>query len=298
MSQRSQMILGPMRVPFLLLAIACVLLGAGTAFWTTGQFNLWYIILILVGALCAHISVNALNEYDDFKSGLDLKTRRTPFSGGSGMLPANPGKAAYALVTGLTSLAVTLAVGIYFISVWGWGILPIGLLGVLVITLYTRWLTRSPLLCLIAPGLGFGPLMVMGVHFVLTGQYSWTAFAASLVPFFLVSDLLLLNQFPDHEADSKAGRRHLIIAWGPRAGILAYGIFLACAYLSVIAAVLMHVLPSWGLIALGTLLIALPVFIGANRYHSAIPELIPFMGRNVVLTLVTPVLLAVGIFIA
>lgn len=41
--------------------------------------------------------------------------------------------------------------------------------------------------------------MVMGTHFALTGEYSATAGLASLVPFFLVSDLLLLNQFPDVE---------------------------------------------------------------------------------------------------
>ena len=47
------------------------------------------LILALAGGLLAHISVNALNEYLDFTSGLDLTTLRTPFSGGSGTLPAN-----------------------------------------------------------------------------------------------------------------------------------------------------------------------------------------------------------------
>jgi 1,4-dihydroxy-2-naphthoate octaprenyltransferase len=34
-------------------------------------------IIILIGALSAHISVNMLNEYYDFKSGLDLKINKT-----------------------------------------------------------------------------------------------------------------------------------------------------------------------------------------------------------------------------
>ncbi len=41
-------------------------------------------MLALLGAFLAHISVNTLNEYFDFKSGLDLETIKTPFSGGSG----------------------------------------------------------------------------------------------------------------------------------------------------------------------------------------------------------------------
>jgi len=40
---------------------------------------------------------------------------------------------------------------------------------------------------------------------------------ASLVPFFLVSDLLLLNQFPDAAADERVGRKHIPILIGRRA---------------------------------------------------------------------------------
>jgi hypothetical protein len=48
------------------------------------------VLLIFIGALFAHISVNTLNEYFDFKSGLDLTANKTPFSGGSGALPNTP----------------------------------------------------------------------------------------------------------------------------------------------------------------------------------------------------------------
>ncbi len=46
--------------------------------------------LVLLGALAAHGAVNALNEYADYRSGLDLRTARTPFSGGSGTLVDHP----------------------------------------------------------------------------------------------------------------------------------------------------------------------------------------------------------------
>ena len=110
-------LLGPMRVPFLILAPACVLLGIATAYYATGTFHPGYAILAFIGGIAAHISVNALNEYYDFKSGLDLKTQRTPFSGGSGTLPAKPEMARAALVIGLVSLALTGLIGLYFIAV-------------------------------------------------------------------------------------------------------------------------------------------------------------------------------------
>ncbi|MFW2438612.1 MAG: prenyltransferase, partial [Arenicellales bacterium] len=74
-----------MRVPFLVLTPVCVFLGASTV--VLNETNTGLLMLVLLGALLAHISVNALNEYSDFRSGLDLTTTRTQFSGGSGALP-------------------------------------------------------------------------------------------------------------------------------------------------------------------------------------------------------------------
>lgn len=287
--------LGPMRAPFLLLVPVCVSLGWAAAVHDGYAIELPHLLLAAAGALAAHVSVNALNEYEDFRSGLDLRTERTPFSGGTGTLPAHPDKAHYALVTGLVGLFVVLLVGLYFVELRGAALLPLGLLGVVTIVLYTRWLTRSPLLCLLAPGVAFGPLMVLGVYFALTGHYGATAAAASLVPLFLVSDLLLINQFPDREADRWAGRNHLLLAWGDRAGISVYGLFLAAAYLSVLLSVAFDALPGWVLLTLLTLPVAALAFRGLARHADEVPALIPHMAQHVALTLVTPALLALGI---
>ncbi|MGE5123464.1 MAG: prenyltransferase, partial [Acidobacteriaceae bacterium] len=107
-------ILGPMRVPFLILTPACVMLGIATAARAGAHLGALQIILVFVGALCTHISVNAFNEYEDYKSGLDARTERTPFSGGSGTLQANPKLADIALATALISLVILALIGIYF----------------------------------------------------------------------------------------------------------------------------------------------------------------------------------------
>ncbi len=216
-------VLGPMRVPFLILTPACVLLGFATAVWTTGEVQLLNFILALIGAVSAHISVNAFNEYFDYKSGLDEKTERTPFSGGSGTLQAKPGAVKTALITSWASFFITTCIGIYFLTSQGLGLLPLGLLGLLIIYSYTVFLVYNPLLCLLAPGLGFGPLMVVGTYYVCAGSYSWTAVVVSLVPFFLVSNLLLLNQFPDVKADQSVGRRHFPILIGKKKSSIIYG---------------------------------------------------------------------------
>ena len=290
-------IFGPMRLPFLILTPACVMLGAATAAWSGAGINLYYLALAFVGAVASHISVNALNEYHDFTSGLDFNTQPTPFSGGSGTLPKNPDKAHVALITGLVSLVVIVIVGIYFLYIRGLWLLPVGLLGIVTIVAYTKWITRNPFLCLIAPGLGFGPLMVMGTDFALSGSYSWTSFVASLVPFFLVSDLLLLNQFPDVEADRGVGRHHFPIAIGREASVRLYVIFLVGAYLAIIFGYITGNLPLTGFLALGSIIIAVPTVKGIARFANDVDRLIPYMGRNVVIIILTPVLLAIGLFI-
>lgn len=296
MSERKpSAVTGPMRLPFLILTPACVALGTATAFYSGAAIEPVTLVLILVGAICAHISVNALNEYDDFHSGLDLKTNATPFSGGSKSLPGNPEQAHYALITGIVALFIVVLTGLYFIRLRGWWLLPLGILGVIVIVSYTRWITRSPWLCLLAPGLGFGPLMVMGTDFVLTGSYSWAAFIASLVPFFLVNDLLLLNQFPDVEADASIGRYHLPIAEGLNASVQVYGIFLAGSYLSIITGIVAGEFPAYALCGLITVAIAIPTYNGVRRNYRSIPDLIPLMGKNVIINIATPLLLAAGI---
>ncbi len=291
-------ILGPMRLPFLLLPPVCVALGAGIALWRVGHINWLYALLALIGGVAAHISVNAFNEYFDFKSGLDALTSRTPFSGGSGTLPARPQAAKTAFATAVSALLITLLIGLFFTGVYGTGLLPLGVLGAVIIVVYTVWLTRNWFLCLIAPGLSFGVLMVMGTDFVLTGSYSLQAALASLIPTFLVSDLLLLNQFPDADADRQVGRAHLPIQFGRRVGSLVYIAFLALAYLTLIVCVLLGYLPFWSLLGMATLLVAVPAGRGAYQHSEDIAKLIPHLGQNVIVNLLTPLLVAVGLFLA
>jgi 1,4-dihydroxy-2-naphthoate octaprenyltransferase len=287
--------IGTMRPNFLILTPACVALGIATAWYAGAEMSILNIAVILVGAIAAHASVNALNEYSDFKSGLDLITVPTPFSGGTKTLPNNPDKANIALVTGLVTLGITCAAGLYFLFLRGVMLLPLGVLGVIIILTYTKWINRMPVLCLIAPGLGFGPMMVMGTHFALTGSYNWASFFASLVPFFLVSDLLLLNQFPDAEADKTVGRRHLLITKGAKASAEIYVVFLFAAFLAVIVAVALGYLPLTSLAMLVLLVLAVDIAKGVIKNAQDIPSLIPYMGKNVMINIIAPILLAAGI---
>ena len=286
-----------MRIPFLILTPVCVAVGVGTAYWQTHEISWLQILLVLFGALASHICVNSFNEYFDFTSGLDAKTQRTPFSGGSGTLPNHPEVVKNTLYLAIVSFAIATIIGLYFVWLRGILLLPLGAIGLFLLVTYTIWLVYNPILCLIAPGLGFGTLMVMGTHFSLTGSYSWISFVASLVPTFLVSNLLLLNQFPDVDADKSVGRRHFPITIGRQASVTLYGVLLLLTYLSVVVGVIIGLLPLFSLLALLTVIFAWKAYQGAYQNSENIPALIPSMGLNVVINLTTPILLAVGLFI-
>lgn len=290
-------VLPALRGPFLILTPACVFLGISTVIAQNTAVNPLLASLVMLGALLAHISVNTFNEYFDLKSGLDLNTIRTPFSGGSGALPQNPEMAPAVLALAVASLLLTALIGLYLIHLHGWALAPLGVLGLMIIVAYTPWINRSALLCLVAPGLGFGLLMIAGTHFALTGRYTPLAWAAAGVPFFLVNNLLLLNQFPDLDADRAAGRRHLPIRWGTTVASGVYAGSALAAYAIILLAVAQGLFAASGLLALLSLPLAVFAWRGAVNHGERIGEHPAHLAANVATAVLTPILLGIGLML-
>ena len=259
-----------MRVPFLALTFVCVFLGASTVVTNQTNVSLPMLTLALLGALLAHISVNTLNEYFDFKSGLDLETVKTQFSGGSGALPQNPDMVGTVLTVGIASSIALFMIGSFFVWSYGAGIVPIGITGLLLIATYTGWINKHPFICLIAPGIGFGFFMVAGTQFVLQGQYTALSWLVAAVPFFMVNNILLLNQYPDIKADTNAGRNHFPIAYGVNRSNMVYGFFTLATVFIIIGYILTGLLPVLSLIALLPMPLAFFSLYGAIKYGETI----------------------------
>ena len=292
--EKVAVLLASARVPFLLLTLVLILLGFACAFTVTHEILWGKLAIILLTAISAHVSVNALNEYSDFRIGLDAVTDKTPFSGGSGALPKNPQQARSVFLLGMVSLFVTLAGGLYLVSVTGPELLLPGLAGVLIVAFYTPWMTRSPFLSLVMPGLAFGPIMVVGTAYVLAEQLTLAMLLAGLVPFFLVNNLLLLNQYPDIEADRQHGRRNLPILYGTKRSGIVYFLFMLSAAASIVAGILLGVMPVNTLLPVLLLVAASPIGLMVAKRIDDRKSLIPLMTLNLVVILIVPVLLAVS----
>ena len=282
------------RPQFLLLSVVLAFLGTSIA-WYHGFFHPGYALLAFVGLLLAHISVNVLNDYFDYKSGIDLETKRTPFSGGSGILPEALLKPKQVLWLGLISFMLALGIGVFFVVVRGWPLIPLLVIAALCVLIYTPFILklRWPEW---AAGLGLGTLPILGVYFVQTGNYL-PAVIASIPSGILVHNLLLLNEFPDVEADKKGGRKTLPITLGKKKAGVIYSILNIAVYLWIIGGVIDGQMPAFSLIALLTLPFAIKAIQGALK-PDTMDKLMPAMGNNVMFILLTQLLMGIGYILA
>jgi len=288
------------RVPFLILAPICVLLGASMSYSAQSAVDYSLLAIAMLGAIFAHIAVNTLNEYQDYNSGLDLKTVRTPFSGGSGLLCQKPELLPLVKIAAIVTTFLTFLIGVYFIALHGLAIItlvPMGLLGLAIIISYTKWINKHPLICLIAPGLCFGLLMVAGTQLILSGEQAVSAWAIGLIPFFLVNNLLLLNQYPDIEADKSIGRNHFPIAFGIKASNTAFALFTICSTLLIGVYISQNILPPLSAVAFIPQTLAFVAFYGAVKFGADIGQQPKYLACNVACALLTPLSLALSIFI-
>ena len=133
---------------------------------------------------------------------------------------------------------------------------------------YSPWLNRSPFLGLIAPGLGFGISMVLGTHMLLTSPLEPSTWLVALTPFCLNNNLLLLNQYPNINADKSVDRRTFSIVYGTHKSSLTYAFFMLLANSLIVALIIEDMLPKLSSIALAPILLSLYALMGAWKHGS------------------------------
>ncbi len=283
------------RGPFLILSVVLVLLGIAMAY-RNGVVNWTYSLLLIMGVLFAHISVNLFNEHSDFQTKIDAFTNRTPFSGGSGLLQTNKTSPKAVCITAYVMLILSAIIGFYFVFTSGWILLILILTGGISIRFYTSHLAKW-LLGEFFAGLTLGTFVVLGVYYALTGHLTFNVIWISLPPGILTFLLLFLNEFPDAEADQKGGRHHLVIHFGKKKASRIYVGALILVYVIILAAPIVSDIPYLVWIALLTLPTAVKSIIVVTKYFNNSTRLVPVLGINVIVVILTDLLLAAGYFL-
>ena len=73
------------RVRFLLASVIAVSVGLAINWNLNNSIDPFAAFLTLVGVVALHASVDLLNDFWDFKRGIDTITKRTKMSGGTGV---------------------------------------------------------------------------------------------------------------------------------------------------------------------------------------------------------------------
>jgi len=287
---------GVVRAPFLLLPVTLVASGGAAAAYDD-RASVLATVLALIGLVALHAAVNAFNEASDMRSGIDLQTTKTPFSGGSGTLPSGAIPVREAVGVGIAGSLIGLVIGTYFVTQIGWWpLVAVMALGAVAVLIYTEVFARTGVGEVFA-GLGLGLLPVVGTALVQHGAIGRAAWAAGVPAFLMTFNLLLLNEFPDEKADRAGGRLNLVLLLGRRRAALVYTAAAIATPLAIVATVAAGWLPPLALVGVLPIWFAVPAVQWAlSRPEEPVP--IPALAGNVVWNLTTNSLLAAGLALA
>jgi len=239
------------RIRFLLASVISVSVGLAITWWYTNNITIVDAILTMCGVLALHASVDLLNDYWDFKRGIDTKTHRTKMSGGSGVLPEGLLKPSQVYAAGIVSLIIGAAIGMYFVATDGIVIGIILAFAVLSIYFYSIKIVDWGL-AEVFVGIK-GSMIVIGTYFVQTTDITEQAVLGGIVIGTLSSLILFITSFPDHDADKAKGRKTLVISLGKKRACSILWVFPVVTYGITVIAVCFEVFPIFCLLILLTI---------------------------------------------
>jgi 1,4-dihydroxy-2-naphthoate octaprenyltransferase len=283
------------RVRFLLASIIAVSVGLSLNWWQNSTFDFLDAILTFAGVMALHASVDLLNDFWDFKRGIDTKTKRTKMSGGTGVLPEGLLKPSSVYRAGVAFLIIGAVIGGYFVITDGITIAIILGFAILSIYFYSTKIVDS--------GLGEffvavkGSMIVIGTLFIQSGEITIESILAGIVVGALSSLVLFIASFPDHDADKSKGRKTLVIVVGKEKSVKLFWIFPLVSYCAILSGVLLQVFPLLSMISFLSIPIMIKSGLGLKKHFNSVDNLFPFMSSTLMFSRLTGVLFVVSFLI-
>jgi 1,4-dihydroxy-2-naphthoate octaprenyltransferase len=275
--------------------VIAVSLGLALNWWQNSSIDPLDAILIFFGVMALHASVDLLNDYWDFKRGIDTKTKRTKMSGGTGVLPEGLLKPSSVYRAGVAFLIIGSVIGGYFIITDG---IIVGIiLGFAILSIYF-YSTK-----IVDSGLGEffvavkGSMIVIGTYYIQSGQITTESILGGIVVGVLSSLVLFITSFPDHDADKSQGRKSLVIAVGKQKAAKLFWIFPLVSYFAIIVGVSTNLFPPISLITLLSIPLMIKSGLGLQKNFDSIDNLVPFMSSTLMFSRITGALFVVSFLI-
>ena len=283
------------RVRFLLASVIAVMTGLALNWSQSGSIEYFDALLTFAGVMALHASVDLLNDYWDFKRGIDTKTTRTKMSGGTGVLPEGLLKPSSVYRAGVFFLLLGALIGSYFVITYGLLIAIILGFAILSIYFYSTKIVDS--------GLGEffvavkGSMIVIGTFYIQSGEVNIESILAGIVIGTLSSLVLFIASFPDHDADKSKGRKTLVITVGKEKARKLFWIFPLFAYGVIVIGVVLNYLPVFTLISLMSFPLIIKSGIGLQKNYDSVENLVPYMSSTLKFSRLTGILFVIGFLI-
>jgi len=283
------------RIRFLLASIIAVSVGLALSWWQNTSIDIFDAGLTFAGVMALHASVDLLNDYWDFKRGIDTKTPKTKMSGGTGVLPEGLLKPSSVYRAGIAFLIIGAMIGGYFVVTDG--IIIAIILGFAILSIYF-YSTK-----IVDSGLGEffvavkGSMIVIGTFFIQSGQITIESILAGIVVGSLSSLVLFIASFPDHDADKSKGRKTLVIAVGKKKAVNLFWIFPLVSYCAISIGVLSELFSPITLITFLSIPIMIKSGFGLKKNYDSVDELIPSMSSTLMFSRITGILFVVSFLI-
>ena len=283
------------RIRFLLASVIAVSLGLAVTWWHSGTIDIFQAALTMAGVIALHASVDLLNDYWDFKRGIDTRTKRTGMSGGTGVLPEGLLKPKSVYNAGILFLVAGGLIGGYFVVLHGVVIGVILAFAIMSIYFYSTKIVNWGLAEIFVAVKG--TLIVMGTYYIQNSELTDVVVLSGIVVGVLSSLVLFVASFPDHDADKEKGRRTLVILAGRQKAVSIFYIFPIISYGIIIGCAAMSIIPVFCLISLS----AIPVVISSIRkLKSSISDedkIIPAMKSTLTFSRISGALFVIGFLI-
>ena len=283
------------RIRFLLASVIAVSLGLSVTRWHFGVIDIFQAALTMGGVIALHASVDLLNDYWDFKRGIDTRTKRTGMSGGTGVLPEGLLKPKSVYNAGILFLVAGGLIGGYFVVLHGVVIGVILAFAIMSIYFYSTKIVNWGLAEVFVAVKG--TLIVMGTYYIQNSELTDVVVLSGIVVGVLSSLVLFVTSFPDHDADKEKGRRTLVILAGRQKAVSIFYIFPIISYGIIIGCVVTSIIPVFCLISLA----AIPVVISSIRkLKSSVSDedkIIPAMKSTLTFSRIAGALFVIGFLI-
>jgi 1,4-dihydroxy-2-naphthoate octaprenyltransferase len=282
------------RIKFLLASVIAVTNGIAISYWKTGYIDFGYALLTYFGILCLHISVDLLNDYSDFKRGIDTNTKRTKYSGGTGVIPENLIDSRLIYCAGIIFLIMGGLTGFYFVTTKGIIILILLTFAIISIYFYSTNIVNA--------GLGElfvaikGCMIVLGSYYIQSDTIELTSVYVGVIIGLLSALVLLVTSFPDYQADKKSGRRTLIIVIGKENSVKLFIMIIGITCAMIIGGSIFKVMPIFSTIALLSIPFAIKAVQKLRRFTDS-GELVSSMANSILYSRVCGILLAISFII-